>query len=262
MLEPIKAAFGQFMGRYYDSLVPTTRPLERYVTRGLERSIAWAPSRMVDMAEEMLSQWLRAEQPGPATKPPELPAIMVAMAKDYTPTGRDYTRQVADRVLVMIPGDPKERLFGLRAMAGDIRAQVVIFATDEPSARSLAAQFLLFLDATENRRFTATHRFAGLDNPWPVQVESPDAPAMSIANEAKNLTVLAIDITLRAEIPLYDAPAVGQPNDGKGAPGTDDPAGYPLAQHITIASAAGDGSGGTSPLGSFEVGEPGQEDAP
>jgi hypothetical protein len=141
---------------------------------------------------------------------------------------------VADRQLVTIPGDAKERLFGLRAVAGDVRAQVVIFATDEPSAHSLAAQFLLFLDASENRRFDAVYRFAGVDTAWPVQIETPENPAMAINTDAKNLTVLAIDLSLRVEVPLYDAPKEGEPNDGKGAPGTDDPAGYPVVQSIDV----------------------------
>ena len=62
---------------------------------------------------------------------------------------------------------------------------------------------------------------------------------MSIATGSKNLTVLAMDITLRAEIPLFDAPKDGEPNDGKGVPGTDDPAGYPLVQSVSVDSMDG-----------------------
>lgn len=255
MLQPIKNAFGQYMGRYFASIAPTTKPLQGYVKRQLPKAIVWAPARMVDAADDMLSLWLRADMDGAPTEPPEMPAIIVAMAKDYTPTGRDYTRQVADRQMVMIPGDAKERLFGLRAAAGDIRAQVVIFAMDQPTAHSLAAQFLLFVDATENRRFDAVHRFAGLDLPWPVQIESPDTMAVSIQTEAKNLTVLALDLTLRAEIPLFDAPPAGQPNDGKGVPGTDDPAGYPLVQGITVAEHEPGPSSGSAALGVYRLGE-------
>lgn len=40
--------------------------------------------------------------------------------------------------------------------------------------------------------------------------------------------ILALDLTLKVEVPLFDAPKPGDPNDGKGIPGTDDPAGYPL----------------------------------
>lgn len=72
-----------------------------------------------------------------------------------------------------------------------------------------------------------------------------DAPAMSIQTEAKNLTILAIDITLKAEIPLFDAPAEGQPNDGKGTPGTADPAGYPLVQEINAESMESGDNGGS-----------------
>ena len=239
MLEPVKAAFGQFMGRFYAEIVPTTKPLEAYITRGLAKSIVWAPSRMVDSAEEMLQTWQRNDTDNATTKPANMPVMIVGIARDYTPTGRDYTRQMADPEMVMIPGDAKERVFSLRTVAGDVRAQVVLFAQDEPTARALAAQFLLFLDATPNRRFTAHYTFAGQAMDWPVQVESPDAPAMSIQTEAKNLTILAIDLTLKATIPLFSAPGAGQPNDGKGTPGTTDPAGFPLVGEInTTAKAA------------------------
>lgn len=228
MFEPVKKALGEFLGGYYTSITPTTKQLEKFVLRGLSHSVAWAPARMVDAAEEMLELWRKNETNGAATKPADLPVIIVAMSKDYVPTGRDYTRQVADSQMVMLPGDIKERAFGLRAIAGDIRAQIVFFAQDEPTAKSLAAQFLLFLDAAPNRRFSALYTFAGQNLYWPVQIESPDSPAMSIQTEVKNLSILAVDITLKVEIPLFDAPAVGQPNDGKGVPGTADPAGYPV----------------------------------
>lgn len=254
MLQPVKEAFGRFMGRYHATIAPTTKPLESYVTRELGKAIAWAPARMIDAAEEMLSLWMRSDIHDSPSRPPDMPAILVAMAKDYIPTGRDFTRQVADREMVIIPTDPKERMFGLRTAAGDVRVQIVIFATDEPTARSLASQFLLFLDATPNRRFTARHRFAGQDMDWPVQVETPDAPAMNIPTEAKNLTVLAIDITLRAELPLFDAPKPGDANDGKGTPGNaEDPAGYPVVQGIGITSQEAGPNGGRSDIRPYNV---------
>jgi len=236
MLQPVKIAFGEFLGRYFASLVATTKPLQSYVTRPLSKAIAWAPSRMVDAADDMLALYMRTDMDGAPTTPPDLPVIIAAMAKDYTPTGRDYTRQISDRQMVILPDDPKERLFGLRAVAGDVRVQLAVFATDEPSAHALAAQFLLFVDETPSRRFEAEYHFAGIKTAWPVQIESPENPAMSIQTDAKNLTILAIDLTLHASIPLFDAPKVGEPNDGKGNPGTDDPTGYPLVQTIDAQS--------------------------
>jgi hypothetical protein len=46
------------------------------------------------------------------------------------------------------------------------------------------------------------------------------------------VTILAIDLTLKAEVPLFDAPKEGEYNDGKGVPGTDDPAGYPVVVQV------------------------------
>jgi hypothetical protein len=227
MLQPIKTAFGAYLGRYYAGLVATTPVLRAYVARGLSTSILRAPARMVDSAEEMLATWQRSDPQNAPTRPADLPVILFALAKDYVPTGRDYTRQVADPILVTLPNDPHARMFGLRTVAGDLRAQLCLFAHDEPTAHALAAQFLLFLDASANRRFSASYTWAGLPLDWPVQIESPELPAMTIATDAKNLTILAIDLTLKIAVPLFDAPGVGEPNDGKGVPGTDDPAGYP-----------------------------------
>ena len=59
MSEEVKAAFGGYMGAYYHSLVPRTKSMQEYITRGLATSIVLAPSRMVDLAEEMLAAWQR-----------------------------------------------------------------------------------------------------------------------------------------------------------------------------------------------------------
>ncbi len=233
MFEPVKLGFSGFMARFYAGVVPTTEPLQEFVARGLTRSCAWVPGRMVDAAEEMLSLYARDDlSPGP-TKPPPLPVIFVGMAKDYAPIGRDFTRPVADRVEVMVPGDDKDRLFGIRTVTGEIRTQVVVVAHDEPSARSLASQFLLFLEGTENRRFAATYRFAGKDHKWPVQIESTDVPAINVQTDNKNLTLLALDLTLKATLPLMDAPGAGDPNDDKGTvDDATDPSGYPVVVSI------------------------------
>jgi hypothetical protein len=233
MLKPVRIGFGGFMGAFYASLVPTTPALQQFTTRGLKKSILWAPARMVDAAEEMLAAWQKNDTDSATTMPPEMPVILVAMAKDYMPTGRDFTRQLADSIPVMLPGDAKERLFGLRVAAGDIRAQVAIFAHDTGTASSIASQFLLYLDTVHGRRFPATFTHAGVTTEWPVQVESPDVPASSIPTDAKNLTMLIVDLTLKASIPLYDGPADDAPNDGQGTAGdASDPSGYPVVVQV------------------------------
>lgn len=227
MFEPVKVALSHYVTRFYDSLVPTTKPMHEFIARGVGKSIVWAPTRMIDAATEMLDAWQRNDTDSSPTQPHKFPVMIVAMSRDYMPSGRDYTRQTTDSQKVIIPTDPKERIFGLRTIAGDIRAQIVIFAADEPTAKSIASQFCLFTDSFENRRFNATYRFAGVNTHWAVQLETNDTPAQSIASESKNVVILTIDLTLKVQVPLFDAPKVGELNDGKGVAGTDDPAGYP-----------------------------------
>lgn len=235
MFQPIKIGFGEYISRFYGGLSATTKPMHEFISRGLDKSIAWCPSRMVDSAEEMLAMWQRNDTDDSPTHPAKLPVILVAMAKDYVPTGREYTRQVSDSQFVTLPDDPKERMFGLRYISADIRTQLAIFAADEPTARSIAAQFCLFIDSPHNKTFDASHRFAGFDLSWGVQLESSDTPAMSIQSEAKNLTILALDLTLRASIPMFDHPKDSESNDGKGTDGDiDDPHGYLLVETVDV----------------------------
>ncbi|MDF0605395.1 hypothetical protein HZU77_006990 [Neisseriaceae bacterium TC5R-5] len=225
MFQPIKTAFGEYLGGFYRTIVPTTTSLRAYVQRGLATSIIWAPARMIDSAEDMLASWQRngTETNDHATHPAPLPVMLVAMAKDHTPTGAEFTRQISDAVDVTLPTDPQNRLFGLRTLAGDLRAQVAIFAHDEPSAHSLAAQLLAYLGGTNQRRFSARYPFAGEVTNWPVQIESPAIPAMSIQTESRNLTILAIDITLKVTVPLFDHPPTDDPEQ---------PPGYPLIEQV------------------------------
>lgn len=232
MFEPVKEGLGVFMQGFYSYLVPTTTPMKEFLERGFPYCVAWAPSRMIDKADEMLGAWQRNDTQQAATRPPKMPVVLVAVAKDYTPISGDFGTQIADPIDVFIPDDPKNRYFEMRMVAGEVRAQIAIFAQDEPTAKSLAAQFLLYLSSPSSRGYYAIFPFAGVDNKLPVQIEAPDNPAMSIETGTKNLTVLAIDITLRCSIPLFHAPAFGEPNDGKGIPGTADPAGYPLVQEF------------------------------
>lgn len=226
MFEPVKVAFGQYMVEFFNQLVPTTMPMEAYVQKPVAEAVLMAPSRMIDAAQEMFEKYLRLAKNDP-TRPHFLPVMIWAVGRDYTPTGRDYTRQIADMEYFSFPEDEKERVFGVRTVSADLRAQVAIFTSDEPTAKSIASQLLLFTDETFNRRFWASYEFAGFKSKWPVQLESPDSPAMNVQTEEKNLNILAVDFTFKTTAPLFYAPKVGEPNDGKGVPGDKiDPAGY------------------------------------
>ncbi len=80
MLMPIKTGFGGFMAGFFSSLVPTTPAVQLMMDRPLKKAIMWAPSRMVDAAEEMLAAWQKNDTDSATTTPPEMPVILVAMA--------------------------------------------------------------------------------------------------------------------------------------------------------------------------------------
>ncbi|MBT9495717.1 MAG: hypothetical protein IV103_00140, partial [Zoogloea sp.] len=69
MLKPVRIGFGGFMGLFYASFVPTTPALQQFTTRGLKKSILWAPARMIDAAEEMLAAWQKNDTDSATTAP-------------------------------------------------------------------------------------------------------------------------------------------------------------------------------------------------
>jgi len=234
MFEPVKVGFGGLMERFFGQLVPTTQSMQEYVGRGFNKSVVWCPSRMFDTVTEQLAMWQRNDTDTAPTKAYRLPVIIVAVANDHMPTGRDYRRQLGESIRVTLPNDTKERLFGMLTITADMSVQVAIFAADEPTVKSLSSQFILFLDTMGNHTFMSTFRFAGFDLQWPTQIESPETPASAIDSESKNVKINAIRLNLKTTVPLFDHPKDTDHNDGKGTNGNpNDPHGYPVITQIT-----------------------------
>lgn len=224
--DPIRAAFGRYMGAYYDQVVADTPALTEFASRGFSKSVVWAPGRMVDQVEKMLAAWRRNDTSGSSQPTPLLPVMIAAMSKDYTPAPLDYAVPLGNSVPVMIPGDTKERVFRMRVMPCEVKVQIAIFAQEQSTARSLAMQLHLFACAIENRRFFASYPLVGVNEPWPVVLERPEVSAVNPPTDIENISILVADIMLLATVPLLEGPKTGQPNDGKGTGSPDDPNGY------------------------------------
>jgi hypothetical protein len=205
--------------------------VQEFIDRPLDKSITWASGRMVDEAETMLASWQKNDTDMAATQPYRLPAVLVGMDNNTIMSGADYSVPISDPVMTVIPEDPKERLFKLKTTVSDLRLQVVIFARDPHTAKSLAAQMTMFFGKLENRRFWPSYLFAGIANKYPAQLESTDLAWINIKNAVNNVTVLAADINLKVTVPIFMAPKPGEANDGKGTNFSDDPSGY---QNISI----------------------------
>lgn len=239
--DSVKAAFGEQLGRFHRELIADTRSLREYANRSFSKAAVWAPGRMIDQVDDMLNSWRKNNTSEASQSTPLLPIMIAATAKDFMPSGAEFGRGYGDAQYVMIPGDPKERIFKLRVVKGDFRTQVAIIASDEPTCRSIAMQLHLFMSAIAQRTFYAQFDLAGVKERWGVQIEAPDLMAVPTPapDDVKNLTIMAVDLTLRATIPLLQAPRQGEPNDGKGSgpnqfdPFEDnyDPSGYPVVMH-------------------------------
>lgn len=234
----IDAAFGEYMGRWFSDLIPTTMQMREYCRRPIDKAIKFAPSRMIDAAEDMFSKYLREKKgDSSATKPHDLPIVILATARDITPTGRDYTRQIADGDWYQFPNDERKRLFRVRTIATDVRAQIVMIAEQAETVKSMIAQLILWLDRTENRRFSAVYSFGDCSSEWPIQIDSPEAFAsQTVMTDTDNLVCLGVDLTLKCMIPLFEAPKDEEEADNESGIAGDiyEPAGYRRIQEANI----------------------------
>lgn len=228
-----KAAFGQYMARFHAGLYPDTNALRDFAEREVARSIVWAPDRMVDVVEDMLAAYMKNRNTTPAHPYAPganaiFPIMIVAMGKDYIPTGGDFGARQVGRQLVTLSAEDGSSVYGYRQGMGDVRVQVVIAAAESPTARSLAAQFSLFVGQIPNRRFRVQHRWGQYILDMPCMLETPDILFSKIEVKDQGMSVLAADLTLKVTIPYLDAPKAGEDNDGT----TNDPPGYPTVEQI------------------------------
>lgn len=198
LITPVKIAFAQWLGQFYGEFLPDTAANQEWAARGFERAMAWVPARMVDQVEEMLAAWRTNDQSGKPATSAYFPVGLVGMAQDYTETPAEHGRPASDKIPFSFPGD--DRSFRVRVMHADIRAQVVIVATDVASATSIVSQLALWAITVPN--FTATYTFAGEVSNWPVRVLGADRIGIPTP-VGEQICILAVDFTVRATMPLF-----------------------------------------------------------
>lgn len=226
-MNQIKFGYARWLNEFHRYFVPTTRATEEWSQRPLETAMVMVPGRMIDAADEMMASWRKNDQTGEYGISSHLPVVLTALGKDYMPIDGNISNQIAREIHVTLPQDTKNRIFKLRQIHGERRAQLLFVAPEEASARSMAMQFCQWVTDSEWRRFTVPYEFAGFVHEWPVSLESPDVMASAVDFGQKNLTGITVDLNLRETIPLFLTPKDGEINDGQGTPGDPtDPHGY------------------------------------
>lgn len=227
-LFPPKLAFAEYMARWYQTVYGDTRATEEFAQRGAGKAIKLVSGRMIDDVQAMLESYQRDQQDEHG-KNSKLPIVFVALARDYTTTGGDWGGRQVSRRMVRLEDTASASVYGLRLAMHDVRAQVVVMAADEGSARSLAAQLGLFVGDIANRRFIARHEFGQYTIPAPIVIENPDLMFGS-AGTSKTMTILLADLTLKVSTPYLDAPKPGEENDGS----TNNPPGYRTVTDVSV----------------------------
>lgn len=229
-LTPVKIAAARWLGDFYAQYRPDTRAGSEWAQRGASTAMVFVPGRMVDQVEEMLSSWRGNDNSGKAGTSSFGPILFLAVAQDYTDTPGGDSRPQLEPLSVVLPGDPLQRVFQVEQIQADIRAQVVVVASESATAHSIMSQ----LARWEKRRqtFRASYTFAGVATDWPVQVVQADRMAVPTP-VGEHLCILGLDLTLRASMPLFSAPAGGSDDsDGQGSGTAEDPNGIRLASEI------------------------------
>lgn len=230
--DQIKKGFGQYLARWRKGIYPEyadTAAVASFLARPMAQAIQWAPARMIDAAEDMLELYRKASNGdhGPAGM---LPVMLLAMDDNFLGTGADWGGQHIGRRLVQIVEGGS--WYGYKHVMQDRRVQVVIIASEGGSAQSLAAQLASFIMEPKNRWFDAPYTFGQYKVPMPVTLETNRVDWMNVAvpGDAKNLRILAADITLKCSIPYFDAPGADDANDGS----ANTPPGYPPLREVQL----------------------------
>jgi hypothetical protein len=214
-LTPIKAALGRWLTQFHAQFMPDTPANQEWAQRQSHQAMAFAPARMVDQVEAMLSTWKRNDNGGYTTSA-FLPVLFAAVAPDYTETPGEHGRPLTDWLPFSFPDDTLKRSFRVRLVHGDLRAQVVVVSSDVLTTMSIIAQLIHW--GTERQTFYAPFEFAGFITHWPVKLVQAERMAIPTPL-GEQVSVLSLDLTLRISLPSFRSAEREQFNDGHEPPG-------------------------------------------
>lgn len=211
LFTPFKDGLGQWLVQFRAQFQPDTDATAEWAAREAKKAMVWAPARMVDQVEAMLSSWRNNDNSSKAGTAAFLPVLFAAVATDYTESPGEEGRPVTDMTPFAFPEDNRRRSFRLRMMSADLRVQLVVVASEALSAMSMMGQLAFW--ATERQRFKAIYPFAGFTSEWPVRILQSDRLAIPTPL-GEQLSILSLDLIMRAAVPLFYGPRDDEANDG------------------------------------------------
>lgn len=251
MFTEVQLGLARYLRGFYAFAKPTTASMKEWLGRGVDRAIARGPGRQVDDSDGLLESFRKNDNSGQPGTSASIPALIFAVSRDLT-VANDWGRSsfVGDQP-IKFPQDEQGRQFRIRYMQGDVRAQIVVFAGDDDTLRSIVYQLQMFISGRYNigtdvepfwaggRTFMCDYKVADFIHKQPCQIETPDFLLANIPTNQKNLVLSSIDITLRVTVPIVFGPGCNEA--GEGGVVTDPPTpgsntqGYPVVHEVNEA---------------------------
>lgn len=199
--EAFQKSWGNVLKDFREWLLPDTADLTHWKTRPLKEAIAACPSRMVDDAEVMLSEWRKNQNSNDTGMTSFLPVVLTAFDSVPSPPDASSIRGVPDWMPVILPQDPQKRMVRMRTIPIAVRAQIAIFTDNPHSALMFASQFCAYLTSETKRVMTLTVNVGdGITDDCEFVVLDNSLYPSKVSSEAKNLTIFTVDVTLNGVI--------------------------------------------------------------
>jgi len=199
--EAFQKSWGNVLKDFREWLLPDTADLTHWKTRPIKEAIAACPSRMVDDAEVMLSEWRKNQNSNDTGMTSFLPVMLTAFDSVPSPPDVSSIRGIPDWMPVILPQDPQKRMVRMRTIPIAVRAQIAVFTDNPHSALMFTSQFCAYLTSETKRVMTLTVNVGdGITDDCELVVLDNSLYPSKVSTEAKNLTIFTVDVTLNGVI--------------------------------------------------------------
>lgn len=209
VVEYFQQSWAKYLSDFRSWMSPNTKAMLHWKTRPLKEAIAACPSRMVDSAMDMWSQW-RKHQDNPSAV---IPVMLTAFEAVPTSPSISDIKAVPEWTKVVLENDPLERVVQMRTVSLTIRAQIVIFAPTTHDIAWFVTQFVNYAKREEKRYLQLNVQLGdGINEEWPLTILNNQVDASTVPLNEKNLLACRIDLYLNGLIP--EVVGLGESVDG------------------------------------------------
>lgn len=195
--EAFQKSWGNLLINFREWLLADTADLQYWKTRPLKEAIAACPSRMVDDAEIMLSEWRKNQNANVKGMTSFLPVMLTAFDSVPSPPDVSIIRGIPDWIPVILPQDPLKRMVRMRTIPIAVRAQIAVFTDNPHSALMFTSQFCAYLTSETKRILTITLPVGdGITDDCELVILDNSLYPSKVSTEAKNITIFTVDVTL------------------------------------------------------------------